>query len=86
MQPVEALQSTGTALYGPRWTARLARVLHRPGAPHPGVDLRLVHHWMDGTPGRPVPAWVPEACAELLQAEARRRAALVELAEQITAR
>ena len=85
MQPLEALHTTGNALYGKRWTAPLSRALHRPGAPQPGVDLRLVHHWLDETPGRPVPAWVPAACAELLHAEAGRRAALLELAGRIAA-
>ena len=85
MQPLDSLQTTGTALYGPRWTAPLARMLRRPGAHEPGVDLRLLHHWLGGTPGRPVPAWVPAACAELLRSEAARRSSLLELAEQITA-
>ena len=85
MQPVEVLQSTGTALYGPRWTAPLSRVLRRPGAPQPGVDLRLMHHWLTGTPGRPIPSWVPAACAELLQSEASRRASLLELAGRLAA-
>jgi hypothetical protein len=84
MTPVTALEVTGTALYGTRWRAPLARGLRRPGADRPGVDVRLLHHWLQGTPGRGIPSWVPDALVELLVDEAdRRRLMLGDLADSI---
>ena len=70
MHPAAAIEATGTALYGRWWRAPLARSLRRPGADKPGIDRRLLNHWMDGTPGRPVPSWVPDALVQLAQQEA----------------
>ena len=84
MTPTAALEVTGTALYGPRWRAPLARGLRRPGAERRGVDVRLLHHWLQETPGRTVPSWVPDALVELLTDEAdRRRLMLGDLADSI---
>ena len=85
MHPAAAIEATGTALYGRWWRAPLARSLQRPGADKPGVDRRLLSRWLDGTPGRPVPAWVPDALVQLAQQEATsRQAAVSSLSNSIT--
>ena len=84
MTTVDMIAATGEALYGPRWRSPLSRAIQRPGAPRPGVSLRLFFHWIGETTERPAPAWVPAALADLLTAEAtRRRDDLLELANKI---
>ena len=84
MSPLAALSATGEALHGYRWRAPLARQLHRPGAPEPGVDLRLLQRWL--TEERPPPEWLPAALVAILRAEGARRAADLErLADRIEA-
>lgn len=84
MNPLGALETTGEALYGARWRSPLARHLHRPGAPQPGIDLRLLQRWSAGE--RPPPDWLPSALVNLLRAEGVLRAAdLDRLADRIAA-
>ena len=73
MTPLAALEVTGKTLYGERWRAPLARSIKRPGSEEQGVSERLLHHWLEENPGRPVPDWVPAALVHLLQTEAERR-------------
>lgn len=84
MQHAEILRAAGEALYGSRWKEPLARNLQRPDANAPGVDKRLMHHWLVGTPGRPVPDWAPAAAVDLLRNEVRRKAALERLADKLS--
>ena len=84
MTPLAALTATGVALHGARWRSPLARQLQRPGAPGPGVDLRLLQRWTTGE--RPPPDWLAAALVRLLRAEGSRRARTLDrLADRIAA-
>lgn len=54
---------------GERWIKDINPMLgaYHPTGPHPSIDDRLVRRWASGA--RPIPAWVPDALADILDVQ-----------------